>query len=155
MTPLGFLVGTWEGEGEGHYPTIQPFGYRERVTFTAPPKPLLAYAQQTSHLDDGRALHGESGFWRWFPDGEPSTIELVLAHGFGATEVGVGRVDGTTLHVVSTRLASTPSAKEVTEVTRAITVDGDVLTYDLSMAAVGQPLTHHLHAELRKVVPPT
>jgi len=142
----------WEGEGEGHYPTIEPFRYRERVTFTAPPKPLVGYAQQTWHAVDGRPLHAESGFWRWSED-DPASVELVIAHGFGLTEVAVGRLEGTSLRVASLHLARTPTAKEVTQVTRSVTVEGDTLTYDVAMAAVGQPLTHHLHAELRRVEP--
>src|SRR5690606_23077029 len=76
-------------------------------------------------------------------------IELVLAHAFGVVEVAEGTFDERSIRVRSTSMAGTSTANETTELERDFVLDGDVLTYDLRMAAVGVPLTHHLHAELR------
>jgi hypothetical protein len=146
-SPLAFLVGTWEGEGAGSYPTIEPFGYRETITFTETPKPFLAYAQRTFALDDGRPLHVETGYWRW---PAPGAVEVVLAHPTGIAEVQAGRVDGTCVALGATGVSLSPTAKPVTALSRVVIVDGDVLRYRLSMAAVGQDLTHHLAATLHR-----
>jgi hypothetical protein len=47
-------------------------------------------------------------------------------------------------------VARTSTAKDVEGLTRHVDVDGDVLRYSLDMAAVGQPLTQHLRAELHR-----
>src|SRR5581483_9726272 len=31
LEPIAFLLGRWHGEGDGEYPTIEPFRYREEV----------------------------------------------------------------------------------------------------------------------------
>lgn len=148
---LESLLGTWAGEGRGEYPTINSFGYHEQVTFGHVGKPFVAYGQRTTASDDGRPLHAESGYIR-VP--RPGRIEIALAHPTGVTEIAEGAVtiDGSalTIEVLSTTIGRTASAKLVTALTRSIQVMGDELAYTVQMAAVDQPLQHHLAATLRR-----
>jgi hypothetical protein len=149
---LGILVGTWTGEGTGRYPTIDDFAYGETVTFGHVGKPFLAYQQRTWRPADRFPLHAEVGYWR--PVG-PSGLEVVLAHPTGVTEgyegtvvvAGAGRLE---VELVTTVVTCTPTAKRVDALRRRIVVDGDRLEYELHMAAVGVPMTHHLSAVLHR-----
>jgi hypothetical protein len=152
---LAPLVGTWRGRGAGHYPTIDSFEYVEEVIFSHVGKPFLAYTQKTRHAETDLPLHAEAGYVR--PVGLDGA-ELVLAQPSGIVEIDTGAVeqtgDGLVLDLRSALVATSDTAKEVTEVERRITVVGDALTYDVSMAAVGLPLQHHLRATLHRVVEP-
>ena len=147
LDPIAFLLGSWRGEGKGVYPTITEFAYGEEIRFREVGKPVLAYTQRTWALDDGRPLHAESGYWRAPAD---DRVELVLAHPTGVVEVEEGTLQGTVVALASTAVAGTASAKSVTALARHLTVEGDVLTYRLDMAAVGQPNQVHLEATLRR-----
>ena len=150
--PLRPLLGTWRGSGQGEYPTIVSFDYNEEVTFAHVGKPFVSYVQRTALAATGLPAHAESGYLRAVGD---DTYEFVISSPTGLIEVDravVASRPDFTLEVTSAVVQGTPSAKPVTALVRRITIDGDVLRYDLSMAAMGRPLMHHLRAELRRSV---
>jgi hypothetical protein len=150
---LGFLIGAWEGSGVGIYPTIDDFSYREEISFVAPPgKPFLHYSQRTwraeGHPEAGTPLHTECGYVRPVEGGG---AELVIAQPSGIVEVHSGTVTGTSVNFTSDLVAKTRTAKEVKSVDRRIKVDGDHLSYEMCMGAVGQPHQLHLTATLNRL----
>ena len=146
LSPLAGLVGTWVGSGSGTYPTIEEFGYLEELTFEHVGKPFLSMVQRTRHPDTSAPMHAETGYVRMPAAG---VVELVVAQPSGLVELGTGRVvDGHLL--VHTSVSTTPTAKEVTAVERELRWSGDELTYEVRMAAVGQPMLHHLAATLHR-----
>lgn len=148
IAPLRPLLGTWRGSGDGEYPTIESFGYVEEVTFGHVGKPFLAYGQKTRHAETDLPLHAETGYWRLI-DGK--ALEVVVAHPTGILELLIGTADDGIFDLRSSAVVGSPTAKDVTEVHRRFRLDGDRLHYELAMAAVGQPLTHHLSATLTRV----
>lgn len=148
LKPLAFLVGTWRGPGKGSYPTTEPFAYDEEITFTHIGRPFLKYTQTTKHPEKGFPMHAEVGYWRIGPGNH---VEVLLVHPTGIAEIQEGTVDGTTIELKTTSVSRTSTAKEVNALERTFTLEGDVLRYEVRMAAVGVPMTPHLSAELRKV----
>jgi hypothetical protein len=147
---LLWLVGEWDGEGRGEYPTIEDFEYREHATYSRPrpDKPFFAYTQR-SVLADGSPSHAETGYLRALPDGR---AELVIAQPTGIVEVHAGTVQDGRIELESVAVRCTPSAKEVTAVRRVLERRGEAtLWYRLDMAAVGQPMGFHLEATLHRV----
>jgi hypothetical protein len=151
LKALAPLLGTWAGRGAGEYPTIEPFDYAEEVVFTHVGKPFLVYGQKTKSVADGTPLHAETGYLRVPQEG---VVELVLAHPSGITEIEVGSYSVTggvvEIELATTDVGLTPTAKEVTALSRSFRIDGDELSYSLSMGAVGQPEQHHLAAQLHR-----
>ena len=152
LGPLARLVGTWRGDGEGAYPTIEPFTYREEVVFAHDGRPVLSYRQRTWRSDSDAPMHAESGFLRGRIDGR---AELVVAQptGFGEVATLVVEEDGDMLILDGGRspLQRSPSARAVEDVRRRFCVVGDELHYDLWMTYAGNEDVHHLRALLRRV----
>lgn len=150
--PVAFLLGTWRGEGKGDYPGLQAFVYREEMRVWHVGKPYLAFEQRTWTADEAgtmsRERHGESGYLRCADDGR---LELVVAMAPGHAELSAGRVEGSRISMESIGVLDAPSASPVSAVKRTWWLDGEVLRYDVEMAALDQPMTWHLSAELRRV----
>jgi hypothetical protein len=151
---LAALVGTWSGEGEGHYPTIAPFAYRETVTFAASGRPVLSYAQRTWRAGSDEPLHAESGWLRGQLEGR---AELVVAQPTGLAETSVLALrdeDGAlVLDGARAPLLRSPGARPVVDVRRRFVLAGDELRYDLWMTWDGHDDEHHLRAVLRRAAP--
>ncbi len=126
-----------------------------------------------------RPLATEAGFWRVFPaapaepadgaeavdgvdgadaadapDGRTarvSAVELLLSHPTGYVEIYLGTVEGAQINLQTDVVARTETAKEYSAATRIYGLVGGDLLWAMDMAAVGQPLTSHASAQLKKV----
>ena len=147
LEPIAWLLGTWQGEGKGIYPTIDSFTYREESRFWHTGRPVMAYAQRTWILPTDMPAHSEMGFFRPQRDG---SIELVLTHSFGVVEISHGAIGDGSIAVETTSLSSTPSAKTIDGLKRLYELNGESLRYEVEMAFGGERLQNHLEAELTR-----
>ncbi|WP_424217396.1 FABP family protein (plasmid) [Streptomyces sp. BI20] len=162
VLPVLDLIGRWHGWGRGEYPTLADgFRYAQEVSFAHDGRPFLAYEARAWLVDaEGtpiRPAGRETGWWRVLPD---TSLEVVLAHPTGIVETYLGTVtplDGGGIEVLieTDAVTTTPRAKEVTATRRRYVLREGELTVDHAMAAVGQPLTHHLAARLTRHAPRT
>ncbi|MEM8707317.1 MAG: FABP family protein [Actinomycetota bacterium] len=145
------LLGNWQGTGEGNYPTIPSFGFGEELRFGHVGKPFVAMTQRTRQRESGLPMHAESGYLRPQPMG---AVEFVLSQPSGIVEIHTGTITetevGVDVDLHSEAVHVSPAAKLVRETRRRYVVEGDTLTSDFWMAAMGEPLTHHLHSELTR-----
>lgn len=156
VAPYEFLIGTWQGQGRGHYPTIDSFEYTETLTFSAVPgKPFLRYEQKTASPDGG-PMHTEVGYFR---PRESGHIEFVLAQPMGQTELLEGTAtdhdDGSMTIVLGySQVVNTTSAKLVESTARHYVFNPErtMVHHEFDLAAVGEQLQNHLVADLHKIV---
>ncbi len=149
LSPVAALIGTWTGPGHGEYPTITTFEYTEELTFADVGKPFLTYVQRT-WSPEGVPMHMESGFVRVPAEG---AVEMTIAQPTGQTELAEGRITSDDVGLefdLLARLLNSASAKHVQVTRRHYTLRGDTLEVDFAMAAVGQPLVHHLSSTLQR-----
>lgn len=147
LLELSFLLGTWRGEGEGTWPSTEPFTYGEELTFEHVGDAFLLYAQRSWSIEDESPIHFERGFLR--PAGA-GRLELLLAHPIGVTEVAEGSVRDGVVEVASVAIGLTGSATAVTGLTRRIEVRDDQLRYELHMATRDVPLVSHVRSVLSR-----
>jgi len=147
---ISFLLGTWRGRGSGEWPGADPFEYEEEMTFGEglAAFEFLTYVQRAWKPGTEEILHREVGFWRAFAGG---VVDVSLAHPIGVTEIGEGKVEGSSVRLSSTTVGRASNADQVTALVRRYEVQGDTLTYWLSMATQKVPLTTHLTAKLERL----
>jgi len=149
---LAPLLGNWRGSGAGRYPTIDDFEYLEELNFSHVGKPFLAMTQRSRDPRSDAPLHAEVGYLRPQPN---KALEMVLTQPTGVVEIHDGKLTetpaGIVLELRSVSVEGTRTAKPITEVRRRIEVAADELTSQVWMAAMGQPLTHHLKGILVRV----
>jgi hypothetical protein len=158
LIPLAWLVGSWAGVGVVGYPTMeadQRFG--QQVEFSHDGRPFLTYASRSWLLDDDgeqlRPLATETGYWRPAgpAEGGGTTLEVLLVHPTGIVETHHGAVQGPRVELATDVVARTATAKEYNAAHRMYgLVEGDLL-WVMEMAAVGQPLTAHVSARLKRL----
>ncbi|MEV6670980.1 FABP family protein [Streptomyces sp. NPDC051162] len=153
LAPLTGFLGTWSGRGRGEYPTLaEEFSYAQEVTFSHDGRPFLHYEARAWLVDaDGTPLRPsarESGWWRVQPDGR---VEALITQPTGIAEISVGRAGDGVVDLTTHEVALAPTAKQVDATRRRYTLtDEDTLDFVHDLAAVGQPLQHHLSARLRR-----
>ena len=160
LAPLAWLVGGWAGAGVVGYPTMDDRRFGQEVDFAHDGRPFLSYRSRTWLLDDEgervRPLATESGYWRPAgptEDGQGTEVELLLSHPTGFVEIYIGEVRGPRITLQTDMVARTRTAKEYNSATRMYgLVEGDLL-WVMDMAAVGEPLTSHASARLKRVGP--
>jgi len=147
------LEGTWEGEGQGGYPTITLFTYREKLVFIRRNETTLAYDQRTEKRMEGGeeylTSHWERGFISILENGD---LELVNAQSGGRGEVLTGHIEMLDsmirLHFMSKTLMN--DVRMVSTV-RAFELEGDQLRYEMEMSTTKVPnLSRHLIISLER-----
>ena len=149
--PVAWLLGTWQGNGHGDYPTIDGFQFGQELIFTHDGRPFLHYFSRAWILDEAgeKVRDGalETGFLRCLPEGK---VELLLSHNTGFVEIWHGTAAAGKLDLTTDAVARTETAKEYVAGKRLYgNVEGDLL-YAFDMAAMGQELQPHTWARLTR-----
>ncbi|RRD46436.1 FABP family protein [Tessaracoccus sp. OH4464_COT-324] len=152
LTALGWLVGSWEGEGNGTDHEGNDFRFEQRIQFWPGGGGYLYYLAQAFQLVDGKPgdlIEMETGFWTPKPD---ATLEVSLTNSNGWTEVLVGKIQVTRIDLNTDAVVRTSGA--VIEHTAGQRLYGKVegdLMYALDRATSSHELRPHMWARLRRV----
>ena len=111
--PVAWLLGTWQGNGHGDYPTIDPYQFGQELIFAHDGRPFFHYLSRAWIVDeDGEKVRDaalETGFLRCRPEGK---LELLLAHNTGFVETWYGEAERGKFELATDAVVRTESAKE-------------------------------------------
>ena len=153
IAPLAWLIGRWEGAGVVGYPTMEESAnFGQELVVEHDGRPFLSWTSRTWILDESgqkvRPSASESGYWRAAGEGE---VELLLAHPTGIVEMYYGTVEPGRIELQTDGVIRSPHAKEYSAAKRMYGLVKSNLMWVMDMAAMGQPMTSHLSAELKRV----
>ena len=157
---ISWLLGHWEGVGEGQYPNSKSFSFIQQLEFINDGRPFINYESRSWQLNSdgtsGEPMHSEKGFWR---PGEGATVEVAISHVTGISEIWTGinevlTIEDAKITSARARLATkwvgrVPSAKPVDAGDRLYGLMNGELMWTYDMAAVGQEMQNHLWARLK------
>lgn len=152
------LTGTWQGEGEGSYPNLAPFGYIEETTLLAAPEWGMLHVVQRTWLREadgarGKGLHLESGLIMRRDEG---TLLYNCAQDSGRVEVMIGTVTepkpGSGELLIAWETTAHANDPRLVRVGRTFWLGEDALRYEAYLATVRTPTyRRHLDARLGRV----
>lgn len=157
LAPLAWLVGRWEGAGVWGYPTTESGHFGQEIIVTHDGRPFLEMHSHSWLLDKSGAVTrpsaAELGFWRVQGDG---TVELLLTHMTGILELFVGTVPQgrASVELRTDAVLRSAAAKEYNAASRMYGLVDSELMWVMDMAAMGEEMTSHLSARLKRVGPP-
>ncbi|WP_077684540.1 FABP family protein [Tessaracoccus aquimaris] len=153
LTALGWLVGRWEGTGNGTDHDGKDFEFEQRIEFNHNGGDYLYYASQTFLLGEEGAeptpLGMETGFWRPKPD---ATLEVTIANSDGWTELLVGKIQVTRIDLRTDAVVRAEGAVVSHSAGQRLygKVEGDLM-YALDRATTEHDLRPHMWARLKRV----
>lgn len=143
------LVGTWVGHGEGGYPTIEPFRYRELLAITErSDHPSLHYDQRAwREVPQGEVVsHWETGLLRISSDGTLKVFNAQAGRGEAMRGTWSREGDSWLMQLESLQYAGDD---RVLGSIRTLTVEGDTLSYEMAMSTT---TTSRMEPHLRAVL---
>jgi hypothetical protein len=157
---ISWLLGHWEGVGQGQYPNSSNFSFIQQLEFNNDGRPFIDYESKSWELNAdgsaGKPLHSEKGFWK---PGEGTSVEVSISHVTGISEIWTGlnevlTIDEAKITSARARIATqwvgrVPRAKPVDAGDRLYGVMNGELMWTYDMAAVGQEMQNHLWARLK------
>lgn len=160
--PFQRLLGKWQGQGTGQFPTMEPFHYEDIMIFEAlgdpQEEPIIRFEEIGWIIDKHtrQFKHWETGFFRILEKGE---IQFQVTHNTGRMEIYQGAFEtqtssgsGFELNLNSTLVHNAPELTPCTQAIRQFSLKQGVLQHRLGMSTEEvHGINDHLSVVLKSV----